>query len=146
MFKHILIPTDGSELSKKAIRTGVELAKFHGARVTGVHAIPDYHLMIAYEGAFDPVTEERIEKEARVRADSYLDFIKKTCAAAGVPCETVCETSDHPYDAILKTANARGCDLILLHSHGRKGLAAVLLGSETRKVLTYSKIPVMVVR
>ena len=146
MFKHVLIPTDGSELSQKAIRIGIELAKFHGARVTGVHAIPDYHLMIAYEGAFDPVTEERIEKEARVRAENYLDFIKKTAAAAGVPCDTVCETSDHPYDAIIKTADAKGCDLILLHSHGRKGLAAVLLGSETRKVLTYSKIPVMVVR
>jgi len=146
MFKHVLIPTDGSELSKKAIRIGVELAKFHGACVTGVHAIPDYHLMIAYEGAFDPVTEERIEKEARMRAENYLDFIKKTAAEAGVPCETVCETSDHPYDAILKVAKAKDCDLILLHSHGRKGLAAVLLGSETRKVLTYSKIPVMVVR
>jgi nucleotide-binding universal stress UspA family protein len=146
MFKHILIPTDGSELSQKAIRTGVELAKFHGARVTGVHAIPDYHLMIAYEGAFDPITEERIEKEARARADAFLDYITQTAKAAGVPCDTVCETSDHPYDAILKTAAAKGCDLILLHSHGRKGLAAVLLGSETRKVLTYSKIPVMVVR
>ena len=146
MFKHILIPTDGSELSQKAIRTGVELAKFHGARVTGVHAIPDYHLMIAYEGAFDPITEDRIEKEARARADGFLAYVKQTADAAGVPCETVCETSDHPYDAILKTANARNCDLILLHSHGRKGLAAVLLGSETRKVLTYSKIPVMVVR
>ena len=146
MFKHILIPTDGSELSQKAIRIGVELAKFHGARVTGVHAIPDYHLMIAYEGAFDPVTEERIEKEARMRAENNLDFIKQAAAAADVPCDTVCETSDHPYDAILKTANAKGCDLILLHSHGRKGLAAILLGSETRKVLTYSKIPVMVVR
>ena len=122
MFKHILIPTDGSELSQQAIRTGVELAKFHGARVTGVHAIPDYHLMIAYEGAFDPVTEERIEKEARTRADNYLEFIQKTCSEAGVPCSTVCETSDHPYDAIIKTADAQNCDLILLHSHGRKGL------------------------
>jgi len=146
MFKHVLIPTDGSELSQKAIRIGVELAKFHGARVTGVHAIPDYHLMIAYEGAFDPVTEERIEKEARVRAENYLDFIKKTAAAAGVPCDTVCETSDHPYDAILKTADAKNCDLILMTSHGRKGLVAVLLGSETRKVLTHTRVPVLVVR
>jgi len=146
MFKHILIPTDGSELSQKAIRVGVELARFHSARVTGIHAIPDYHLMIAYEGAFDPITEERIEKEARARAEAFLGFIRETAEAARVPCDTVCETSDHPYDAILKTAAARNCDLILLHSHGRKGLAAVLLGSETRKVLTYSKIPVMVVR
>lgn len=146
MFKHILIPTDGTELSQKAIRTGIELAKFHGARVTGVHAIPDYHLMIAYEGAFDPVTEERIEKEARARADAYLGFIQTNADSAGVPCETVCETSDRPYEAIIKTADAKKCDLILLHSHGRKGLAAMLLGSETRKVLTYAKIPVMVVR
>ncbi len=146
MFKHILIPTDGSDLSQRAIRMGVELAKFHGAKVTGVHALPDYHLMIAYEGAFDPVTEERIEKEARARAESYLEFIAHTAANAGVACDCVCETSDHPYEAILKTATAKGCDLILMHSHGRRGLAAVLLGSETRKVLTYSKIPVMVVR
>jgi nucleotide-binding universal stress UspA family protein len=146
MFKHILIPTDGSELSQKAVRIGVDLAKFHGASVTGVHAIPDYHLMIAYEGAFDPVTEERIEEESRARAQGYLEFIETTCREAGVKCSTVCETSDHPYDAILKTAEGRQCDLILLHSHGRKGLAAVLLGSETRKVLTYSKVPVMVVR
>lgn len=146
MFKHILIPTDGSELSRKAVRTGVALAKFHGARVTGVHAIPDYHLMVAYEGAFDPLTEERIEEESRARAAAYLEFIQATCRESGVSCETVCETSDHPYDAILKTSAQRNCDLILLHSHGRKGLAAVLLGSETRKVLTYSKIPVLVVR
>jgi len=146
MFKHILIPTDGSELSKKAIHIGIDLAKFHGARVTGVHAVPDYHLMIAYEGAFDPVTEERIEKEARLRAETYLDYIKQTAAAAGVDCDTVCETNDHPYDAIIKTAETKGCDLIVLHSHGRKGLAAALLGSETRKVLFYAKIPVMVVR
>lgn len=146
MFRHILIPTDGSELSKKAVQVGIDLAKFHGACVTGVHAVPDYHLMIAYEGAFDPVTEERIEKEARVRAESYLDYIRQAAAAAGVACETLCETNDHPYDAIIKAAEARGCDLIVLHSHGRKGLAAALLGSETRKVLFYARIPVMVVR
>jgi nucleotide-binding universal stress UspA family protein len=146
MFRNILIPTDGSELSQKAVRTAVELAKLHQARVTGIHVIPDYHLLIAYEGAFDPVTEERIEEEAKLRAENYLAFVRKCAESAGVACDTVCETSDHPYDAILKTADARGCDLIVMTSHGRKGLAAVLLGSETRKVLTYSKIPVLVVR
>ena len=146
MFKNILIPTDGSEQSQRAVRTGVELAKLHQARITGIHVIPDYHLLIAYEGAFDPVTEERIEEEAKARAESYLAFIKKTADEAGIPCDTVCETSDHPYDAILKTADARGCDLILMTSHGRKGLAAVLLGSETRKVLTHAKVAVLVVR
>lgn len=146
MFKHILIPTDGSGQSQRAVRTGIELAKLHQARITGIHVIPDYHLLIAYEGAFDPVTEERIEEEAKSRAESYLAFIRKAAEEAGIPCDTVCETSDHPHDAILKTAEARGCDLILMTSHGRKGLAAVLLGSETRKVLTHTKVPVLVVR
>lgn len=146
MFKNILIPTDGSEQSQRAVRTGIELAKLHQARITGIHVIPDYHLLIAYEGAFDPVTEERIEEEAKARAESYLAYIKKTAQDAGIACDTVCETSDHPYDAILKTADAKGCDLILMTSHGRKGLVAVLLGSETRKVLTHTKVPVLVVR
>lgn len=146
MFKNILIPTDGSEQSQRAVRTGVELAKLHGARVTGVHVIPDYHLLIAYEGAFDPVTEERIEEEAKTRADTYLAFVREAATAAGVECATVCETSDHPYDAILRTCDSSSCDLILMTSHGRKGLAAVLLGSETRKVLTHAKCPVLVVR
>lgn len=146
MFRNILIPTDGSELSQRAVQTAVELAKLHKARLTGIHVIPDYHLLIAYEGAFDPVTEERIEEDAKVRAENYLAFVRKSAQDAGVPCETVCETSDHPYDAILKTADARRCDLIVMTSHGRKGLAAVLLGSETRKVLTHARIPILVVR
>lgn len=146
MFKNILIPTDGSELSQRAVHMALGLAKLHQSRITGIHVIPDYHLLIAYEGAFDPVTEERIEEEAKTRADGYLAFVRKSAEDAGVPCETVCETSDHPYDAILKVADARGCDLIVMTSHGRKGLAAVLLGSETRKVLTHTKIPVLIVR
>jgi nucleotide-binding universal stress UspA family protein len=146
MFKNILIPTDGSEQSQRAIRNGIELAKLHGARVTGIHVIPDYHLLIAYEGAFDPVTEERIEEEAKARAETYLAYIRQAASEGGVGCATVCETSDHPYDAILRTADANGCDLILMTSHGRKGLAAVLLGSETRKVLTHAKVPVLVMR
>lgn len=146
MFKSILVPTDGSELSQGAVRKAVALAKIHDARITGVHVIPDYHLLIAYEGAFDPVTEERIEEEAKTRAQTYLAFVRKVAQDAGVPCDTVCETSDHPHDAILKTASARKCDLIVMTSHGRKGLAAMLLGSETRKVLTHGKIPVLVVR
>jgi nucleotide-binding universal stress UspA family protein len=146
MFKNILIPTDGSDQSQRAVRAGVELAKLHGARVTGVHVIPDYHLLIAYEGAFDPVTEERIEEEAKARAEAYLGQVRSAATEAGVPCSTVCETSDHPYDAILRTCDTNHCDLILMTSHGRKGLAAVLLGSETRKVLTHAKVPVLVVR
>ncbi|MBM3358630.1 MAG: universal stress protein [Betaproteobacteria bacterium] len=146
MFKNILVPTDGSELSQRAVQIAVDLAKIHQAKITGIHVIPDYHLLIAYEGAFDPVTEERIEEEAKQRAENYLAFVRKRAEQASVPCDTACETSDHPYDAILKIAEARKCDLIVMTSHGRKGLAAVLLGSETRKVLTHTRIPVLVVR
>jgi nucleotide-binding universal stress UspA family protein len=146
MFTNILIPTDGSDSSQHAVRTAVELAKVHQARVTGIHVIPDYHLLIAYEGAFDPVTEERIEQEAKARAEKYLEFVRSAAAQAGVACDTICETSDHPYDAIIKAADARRCDLIVMTSHGRTGLAAVLLGSETRKVLTHAKTPVLIVR
>jgi nucleotide-binding universal stress UspA family protein len=146
MFKSILVPTDGSELSQRAVKIAMELATLHQSRVTAIHVIPDYHLLIAYEGAFDPVTEERIEEEAKTRAESYLAYVRKCAQEAGVPCDTVCETSDHPYDAILKIAGTRRCDLIVMTSHGRKGLAAVLLGSETRKVLTHTKIPVLIVR
>jgi len=146
MFKNILIPTDGSEQSRRAVLAAVRLAKIHGARLTGIHVIPDYHLLIAYEGAFDPVTEERIEEEAKARAESYLAHVRDAATEAGVSCDTVCETSDHPYDAILKAAEIHQCDLIVMTSHGRKGLAAVLLGSETRKVLTHATIPVLVVR
>src|SRR3954471_19554024 len=106
MFKNILVPTDGSEQSQRAVRMGIELAKLHGARVTGIHVIPDYHLLIAYEGAFDPVTEERIEEEAKARAEAYLAFVRTAAEEAGVPCGTVCDTSDHPYEAILKAAEA----------------------------------------
>lgn len=146
MFTNILIPTDGSEKSQHAVRTAVQLAKVHQARVTGIHVIPDYHLLIAYEGAFDPVTEERIEQEAKARAEKYLAFVRNAADEAGVACDTICETSDHPYDAIIKAAEARKCDLIVMTSHGRKGLAGVLLGSETRKVLTHAKTPILVVR
>jgi len=146
MFKNILIPTDGSELSQRAVQMAIALAKVHRARITGIHVIPDYHLLIAYEGAFDPVTEERIEEEAKVRAENYLAFVRKCAQDENMPCDTLCETSDHPYDAILKAANSRQCDLIVMTSHGRKGIAAVLLGSETRKVLTHSTIPVLIVR
>src|SRR5688572_33051884 len=107
MFKNILIPTDGSELSQRAVRKAIDLARLHQARLVGIHVIPDYHLLIAYEGAFDPVTEERIEEEAKARADTYLGYIRDAATEAGVPCATVCETSDHPYDAILRTCEDR---------------------------------------
>ena len=90
--------------------------------------------------------EVYVDLQNLLKVTSILAYIRKAAEAAGVPCDTVCETSDHPYDAILKTADSKNCDLILMTSHGRKGLAAVLLGSETRKVLTHTRVPVLVVR
>ena len=146
MFKHILMPTDGSEHSEGAIKRGMELAKLCNAKVTGIHVVPDYHLMIAYEGAFDPVTEEKIEEEARQRAASFLDFVKKTATASGVPCDTVVATSDHPYDAIVNIANERGCDLIVMTLRYRKGLVKLIMGNEATRVLHRASIPVLVFR
>lgn len=146
MFKHILMPTDGSEHSERAIVRGIELAKLCNSRVTGIHVVPDYHLMIAYEGAFDPVTEEKIEEEARQRAASFLDFVKKAAAASNVPCDTVVATSDHPYDAIVNIANERGCDLIVMTLRYRKGLVKLIMGNEATRVLHRASIPVLVFR
>jgi nucleotide-binding universal stress UspA family protein len=146
MFKHILVPTDGSERSEHAARFAVDLAKLHGARVTGIHVVPDFHLMIAYEGAFDPATEEKIEREALAKAEDHLGYIRRTAQDALVPCDTVRATSDHPYDEIVKIAEQRNCDLIVMTSHGRRSIMSMLLGSETRKVLSHAKIPVLVVR
>jgi nucleotide-binding universal stress UspA family protein len=146
MFKHILVPTDGSERSELAVRFAVDLAKIHGARITGIHVVPDFHLMIAYEGAFDPATEEKIEREALAKAEDYLGFIRKTAQEATISCDTVRATSEHPYDEICKAAEQRDCDLIIMTSHGRRSIMSMLLGSETRKVLSHAKIPGLVVR
>jgi len=146
MFKHILMPTDGSDHSEKAIERGIELAKLCGSRVTGIHVVPDYRLAIAYEGAFDPVTHEKAEEEVRARAASFLEFVQKTAAVAGVPCETVVATNDHPYDAIVNTANERGCDLIVMTARHRKGLAKLIMGSESSRVLHRASIPVLTFR
>ncbi len=146
MFKHILMPTDGSEHSERSIERGIELAKLCGAKVTGIHVVPDYRLTIAYEGTFDPVTHEKVEEEARARAASFLEFVQKAAAAAGVACETVVATNDHPYDAIVNTANERGCDLIVMTSRSRKGLVKLVMGSQSDRVLHRASIPVLTFR
>lgn len=147
MFKHILLPTDGSELSEKAVDQGVRFAKSVGARVTGLHVMPQYQV-VAYDAMFpmDLVSEEQFNEESRARADRFLGTLKKVAEAEGVPCETVTATSDHPWEEIIKTAQDEGCDLILMSSHGRRGLVGLILGSETTKVLTHTQIPVLVLR
>ena len=146
MFKHILMPTDGSAHSERAIERGIELAKLCGAKVTGIHVVPDYRLMLAYEGAFDTVMQDRVEEDSRTRTANFLAFVQKTAAAAGVPCETIIATNARPYDAIVDTANARGCDLIVMTSRCRKGLGSFIMGSEPTRVLHRASIPVLTFR
>jgi nucleotide-binding universal stress UspA family protein len=147
MFKHILIPTDGSHPSARAAAAGVELARVTGARVTGFFAAPPA-TPVVYED-FVPVGYAPPEKHKEMidrAAARHLGVIERAAKAAGVPYEAAQVTSDFPADAILEAAHQHRCDLIFMASHGHRGLAAVLLGSETHKVLNRAKIPVLVYR
>lgn len=147
MFKHILIPTDGSDLSKKAIKKGIEFASKTKARITAIHVVPEFKV-IADESfvSLSPEAKKRFEEESLQRARKMLDSIVKQAKEVGVSCAAVAEANDLPYQQIIATAKSRKCDLIFMASHGRRGIASVLLGSETAKVLTHSTIPVLVVR
>ena len=148
MFKHILLPTDGSKLSDRAVQRGIEFAKEIKARVTAVHVIPEFTMM-ADESFVLPTSADlkrRYDKEAKARADKMLARIGERAEAAGVKAEAVAVMGDLPYEEIIQTAKKHKCDLIIMASHGRRGLSGLLLGSETAKVLTHSKIPVLVVR
>jgi len=145
MFKHVLLPTDGSKLSDGAIRMGVQLAKTFGAKVTGIYVMPEFHIF-TYKTEMLEDTKKEFAKDSKAHAAQYLSVIETAAKAAEVTCEITSTTHDHPYEAIINAAKRRGCDLIVMASHGRKGAQAVLLGSETQKVLTHSHIPVLVCR
>ena len=145
MYTHILIPTDGSELAGKAVKHGIELAKRIGAKVTALTVLPPFHVL-----ATDPQMMEDTPAQYKIRmqenAKKFLGAIAGVAQTAGVACETVQVEHEHPYQGIIDTAKSKGCDLIVMASHGRHGIAAIVLGSETIKVLTHSKIPVLVHR
>jgi nucleotide-binding universal stress UspA family protein len=145
MFKHILLPTDGSKLSEVAIQKTVDFAKSIGARVTGFHVMPEFHVF-TYRTEMLEDTREEFARDSRAHAEKYLAVIEKAAKDAGVQCKTASTVSDHPYEAIIQAAKEGGCDLIMMASHGRKGVQGMLLGSETHKVLTHSGIPVLVYR
>ena len=148
MFKHILLPTDGSKLSDNAVKRGIEFAKSINAKITVIHVVPEFR-MVADEGFVAPMSaqfKERFEKEARGRAQKVLDKAEKMAKTAEVAYGGVIVNSDFPHQQIIHTAQKLKCDLIMMASHGRRGLPGLLLGSETAKVLTHSKIPVLVVR
>ena len=145
MFKNILVPTDGSALSRKAAKRAIALAKATGARVTGFHVAPAYRYDV-YADYVPPSFETPRDYAARIAkiAHRQLQAIDKMAKAAGIPCDSYYVTSDFPADAILKAAKKHGCDAIAMGTHGRSGLSRLFLGSQTIKVLTHSSIPVIV--
>jgi nucleotide-binding universal stress UspA family protein len=145
MFKHILLPTDGSELSAAALREGIRFAKSIGAKVTGLCVIPSQDPFF-YQKRMPKAALEELYQGSKELAEAYLAAVEKGAKESGVACGVVYERSDFPYEAIIRVAAQKGCDLIMMASHGRRGVKALLIGSETQKVLTHSKIPVLVYR
>ena len=145
MYKNILIPTDGSELSGKAVDGGIALAKAIGADVTALTVSPPFHVLTIDREMIEN-TPAAYKTRMHEHASKILDAVASAAAAAGIPCDAIHVEHRHPYEAIIDTANSRGCDLIFMASHGRHGVSALVLGSETVKVLTHSQIPVLVHR
>ena len=153
MYKHILIPTDGSKLSEKAIEAGIELARFIHARVTGFTAVPEYQPpsedeWMSKHGRIAPriLSPADYERDAKKQAEIALQPIADRARAAGVDYDAEFTQSDHPHEAIIRAAQKHRCDLIFMASHGRRGLSALVHGSETQGVLTHSTIPTLVYR
>lgn len=150
MFKHILLPTDGSELSQKAARDCITLAKTLNAKVTGVHIIPStFSAVIGFDPDvpwIDVELQERMREAATAAGNKYLDGIEAQAKSAGVKFERLLIESNHIWKGIVDAAKDQRCDLIMMAAHGRRGLSALVLGSETNKVLTHTNIPVLVYR
>ena len=144
MFTHILVPTDGSDLSRKAIAGAIDLAQAVGARVTAYACLPQYPYSpfsdVVIEPPFD--FQERSEREARL----HLQEIETAAREAGVSFSSQTSVHPSPYLGIIEAAEKGGCDVIFMASHGRRGLGSLLIGSETQRVLTHTKITVIVYR
>ena len=143
MYGRILIATDGSELSDKAVDQGLALAKAVGAKVTIVRVTSQPAPMV-YEGVVVAVPSEELRQEIASNVEAYFATLR--ARASGVEIETIQIENDFPWQVIIDTARDKGAGLIVMASHGRRGLSAVLLGSETQKVLTHTTIPVLVCR
>jgi nucleotide-binding universal stress UspA family protein len=144
MYQHILIATDGSELADRAVSAGLELAKALRAKVTAVTATEPWSSMVTGDVALSfPIHD--YEKAAAENAARILSAVSETAGQAGVACETL-HINDFPADGIVETAKARGCDLIVMASHGRRGLSKLILGSQASRVLALSPVPVLVCR
>jgi nucleotide-binding universal stress UspA family protein len=146
MYKHILVPTDGSPLSNQAIATAAQLAKLCKAKITGLNLIPPYDNPMRSEGGDSGPAVKFYKEVTEKHAREALGKVEAEAKAAGVPCTSKLVNAQHPWKAIIRVARSEKCDLIVMASHGRSGLAAIVIGSETNKVLTHSKIPVLVCR
>ena len=143
MFKHILIPIDGSELSLRAAQVGIEQATLTKGKVTAIHVISPFQT-ISYMGAILAATEFAYNEEAKANGQRYLDQVKALADAAGVPFEGIAEFGDQPYDTIVQACKDKHADLIVMGSNGWRGMTRLLLGSETHKVLLRADVPVLV--
>lgn len=145
MYKHILLPTDGSELSMKASDHGITLAKTVGATITALIVSKPFRSLVV-EPDFVIAAPDQYNKLIADRTEKYLDIVRNAATELGIPFNGLRIEHDHPYEAIIDTATKNSCDLIIMASHGLSGVSPVMLGSETLKVLTQSKIPVLVYR
>lgn len=146
MYRKILLPTDGSALCESAAQKGINFAKFAGASIVAFHAVPATSYLIYTEAGPSDMLAEQFERDAKVRGERLVEALANRARNAGVSCESLLLTNDHPWESIIEAANTTDCDLIFMASHGRRGLSAMLLGSETARVLTHTKIPVLVYR
>ena len=146
MFKHILIPTDGSKLSEAALHAGLQLAKEQGSEVTVLYVMPDYSAMMYSSEGMVGYNPAELRKDAEKTADKVLQAVQEMAKAEGVECKTARTMNFSVHQAIIQQAKDSDCDLICMASHGRKGIAGILLGSETQRVLINSRIPGLVHR
>ncbi len=145
MFTHILIATDGSDLAGKAVATGLELAGHIKCKVTVVTATEPWSAMMLGEPAALAFPIEEYEQAVAERAGRILAAVKDLAEKQDIPCATV-HVKEFPAEGIIDTAKSKGCDLIVMASHGRRGVARVLLGSQAARVLTLSSVPVLICR
>lgn len=147
MFKNILIPTDGSKFSEKVVKDGIALAKMFNAKITGVHVTPTVFILPSDDFAVhDAEVLKRIEDANHRAGQRYLKHLETAAHAGGVKYESVLVKEKPAWEGIIDAAQKHHCDLIMMAAHGRTGVKALVLGSETNKVLTHSKIPVLVYR
>ena len=145
MFSNILIATDGSELAAKAVEQGILFAKEIAAKITAVTVTEPFHMLSVSPSQLE-YTPIEYKKHAEIQANKVLGTVSAAAKSAGVVCDPLHVEHEFVHQAVIEAAEARKCDLIVMASHGRRGVSAVVLGSETVKVLTHSKIPVLVYR